>query len=106
MKNNKVYQFRNLYSILVGLSCIAICNYIFFFTTGWFNTIVFMIIAVLYIPIYYGLVILIFKHDIDRERKKDDIDDGFGFVKGEIFLLIGFVLTIICMVLSLFVRGI
>ena len=65
-----------------------------------------MIIAAFYIPIYYGLLILIFKHDVERERNKNDIEDGFGFVKGEIFLLIGFVLTIICMVLSLFVRGI
>jgi TRAP-type C4-dicarboxylate transport system permease small subunit len=106
MKNNKVYQFRNLYSILIGLSCVVICNYLFYFTSGWLNTTTFMIIAAFYIPIYYGLLILIFKHDVERERNKNDIEDGFGFVKGEIFLLIGFVLTIICMVLSLFVRGI
>ena len=105
MKNNKVYQFRNFYSILIGLSCVVICNYLFYFTSGWFTTITFMIIAALYMPIYYGLLILIFKHDFDRERNKDDINDGFGFVKGEIFLLIGFVLTIICMVLSFFVTG-
>ena len=91
MKNNKVYQFRNLYSILVGLSTIAYCNYIFYFMVGSkYFTILFMVILVAYTPIYYGLLLLIFKYDMSRT------EEDFGFVKGEIIVIIGFSLSMIC----------
>ena len=91
MKNNKVYQFRNLYSILVGLSSIAYCNYIFYFMAGSnYSTILFMVILVAYTPIYYGLLLLIFKYDMSRT------EEDFGFVKGEIIMIIGFSISIVC----------
>jgi len=91
MKNNKVCQFRNLYSILVGLSTIAYCNYIFYFMVGSkYFTILFMVILVAYTPIYYGLLLLIFKYDMSRT------EEDFGFVKGEIIVIIGFSLSMIC----------
>ena len=90
MKNDKVYQFRNLYSILVGLSTIAYCNYIYYFTEGHYYTIVFMVILVAYTPIYYWLLLLIFKYDMSRT------EEDFGFVKGEIIVIIGFSISIVC----------
>ena len=90
MKNNKVYQFRNLYSILVGLITIAYCNYIFYFMEGHYSTILFMVILIAYTPIYYGLLLLIFKYDMSRT------EEDFGFVKGEMIVVIGFSLSVVC----------
>ena len=57
---------------------------------GHYYTIVFMVILVAYTPIYYGLLLLIFKYDMSRT------EEDFGFVKGEIIVIIGFSISIVC----------
>lgn len=93
-KNNNLNLkiFRNIYSIVIGGGALMYTYYTLYFAPNfWIAFIPWFLVLCFYIPIYYGLMLLIFKYDFDN-------DDKWNLEKGEAILLIGSSITLLIVV--------
>ena len=99
-KKNKenIKIFRNVYCIVIGVGFLIFWNYTFYFNIlNTFSGILCFLFLCLYMPIYHGLILLIFKHEMGN------MDDE-GLVPGEAIALGGASITLVCMLLSFFAK--
>ena len=90
--NKKLSNFRNTYSVIIGIPCVLFWNYTAFFADDfWKFFIPAFIILCLYYPLYLLIMLKIYKYDLSN-------DENFKIENGEMFLIglaiISFVLTV------------
>ena len=90
--NTKLSNFRNTYSVIIGIPCVLFWNYTAFFADDfWKFFIPAFIILCFYYPLYLLILLKIYKYDLSN-------DENFKIENGEMFLIgfaiISFVLTV------------
>ena len=95
-KNNNfnLKIFRNVYSVVIGGGALMYTYYFIYFAPNfWITFIPWFLVLCFYIPIYYGLMLLLFKYDLEN-------DGEWELEKGEAILLIGSGITLLICVLT------
>ena len=90
--NTKLKNFRNSYSVIIGIPCVLFWNFTVFLAEDfWKYFIPAFIILCFYYPLYLLIMLKIYKYDLSN-------DENFKIENGEKFLfgavIISFVLTI------------